>query len=253
MAATTPDKKNLLADIDVEGLIKKSLKETAGVWEDLKQSPKTPTIVSAVNESYVAEPKAYNQVSEFVSQKTKESHVALYQSHIDTLNRVSAELDTASRGEADSKHSVFRNLKIDETRNLNSVWLHELYFANCFDPHSEVYMDSMSYLRLERDFGTFEDWQKDFMACAMACGQGWAVCGYNTFLKRYVNTIVNCDSVDVMLGLHPLIVVDMHEHSYFKDYRTDKKSFLIAMMREFNWNVVEERFKKAEGINQVLK
>lgn len=231
-------KKNLLADIDVEGIVKKSLE---------------PVINEALNESYVAEPKTYNQVSEFVSQKTKEAHTALYRGYVDTLNRVSAELDTAPRGDADSKHSAFRGLKLDETYNMNSVWLHELYFANCFDPHSEVYMDSMSYLRLERDFGTFEDWQKDFMACAMACGNGWAVCGYSMYLKRYVVTMVSNHSQDAMLGLYPLVVLDMHEHAYFKDYQSDKKSYIIAMMRELNWKVIEERFAKAESIHNLLK
>ncbi len=242
-------KKNLLADINVEELIKSSVsKSLAGLCDD------SPRIVqTSVQESYVAEPKAYNQVSEFVSQKTKESHTILYQAYIEKLNRISAELDTASRGEANSQHSVYRGLKLDEAYNANAVWLHELYFANCFDPHSEIYMDNISYMRLERDFGTFTDWQSDFMACAMASGQGWAVCGYSMFLKRYVNIMVSNHSQDVMMGIYPLVVVDMHEHSYFKDYRTDKKSYLTAMMRELNWNVINERFTKAESIAQVLK
>lgn len=237
--------KNMLADVDVEGIVKKSIKKSL--------EPVIGKSLEALNESYIAEPKPYSQVSEFVSQKTKQAHTSLYQGYVETLNRVSAELDTCSRGEADSKHSNYRSLKLDETYNINSVWLHELYFANCFDPHSEIYMDSMSYLRLERDFGTFEDWQKDFMACAMACGSGWAVCGYNIFLKRYVVTMISNHSQDVMLGLYPLIVLDMHEHAYFKDYQTDKKSYIVAMMRELNWNVIEERFKKAESLHEVMK
>lgn len=253
--STPTAKKNVFDGVDVESIIAKVVKKERdkfmdgfgfGVAVPVKQ-------VETLDESYVAEPKPYSQVSEFVSQKTKEAHTALYQNYVDTLNRVSAELDTSPRGEADSKHSAFRDLKVDEAHCLNSVWLHELYFANCFDPHSEVYMDSMAYLRLERDFGTFEDWQKDFMACGMASGQGWAVCGYNMFLKRYVNTFVRHDSQDVMVGLYPLIVVDMHEHAYFKDYQTDKKSFLVAMMRELNWNAIEERFKKSESVHEVLK
>jgi superoxide dismutase len=56
-----------------------------------------------------------------------------------------------------------------------------------------------------------------------------------------------------MLGLYPVIVVDMHEHSYSRDYSTDKKSYLIAQMREFHWDVIEERFVKAESLNEVLK
>lgn len=237
------DKKNPLEGVDVDDIVKTSI----------RKNPIIATTKDRLDESYVAEPKPYKQVSELVSQKTKESHVALYKNYIETLNGVSAELDTVDRTDVDSRHSDFRSLKLDEVYNLNSVWLHELYFANCFDPHSEVYMDSKAYMRLERDFGTFEDWQKDFMACALASGNGWAVCGYNIFLKRFVNTVVSNHSQDVMLGLYPLVVVDMHEHAYYRDYLTDKKSYLVAQMREFNWNTIEERFLKAEALHEVMK
>ena len=114
-------------------------------------------------------------------------------------------------------------------------------------------MDSMAYLRLQRDFGTFEDWQKHFIACAMSAGEGWVVTGYNMYLRRYVTTVISHHSQDVMLGLYPIIVVDMWSHSYYSDYLNDKKSYLIAMMREFNWNTIEERFKRAEKIGEALK
>lgn len=231
---------NPLAGLDVDSIIKKSFE---------KSKPK----VSKLDESYVAEQKPFKQVSELVSQKSKESHTELYRTHIETLNKVSAELDTADRQDVNSNHSSFRTLKIDETSNLNAVWLHELYFSNCFDPHSEIMMDTKSYMRLERDFGTFDDWQKDFMACAMASGNGWAVCGYHVFLKKYINTFVSSDSDNVMVGLYPLIVIDMHEHAYFRDYLTDKRSFLVSQMREINWNVVEERFLRAEAIHEIVK
>ena len=57
----------------------------------------------------------------------------------------------------------------------------------------------------------------------------------------------------VMLGLYPLIVVDMHEHAYFKDYQTDRKSFLVSQMRELNWNTIEDRVKKAENLHEAIK
>jgi Fe-Mn family superoxide dismutase len=205
-----------------------------------------------VNEAYVAEPKKFKQVTEFVTQKTKDAHTELYKSYVESLNKVSAELDTAKRSEANPRHSEYKSLKKDEVFNLNATWLHELYFANCFDPHSEITMDSLSYLRLERDFGTFEDWQRDFMACANASGIGWAVCGYHLFLRRYVNTFVCSHNKNVMLGLYPVIVLDMWEHAY-RDYYTDKNSYVVSQMREINWKVVEERVNKAEQIAQVLK
>lgn len=232
--------KNLLEGLDVEMIVKKSIERC------VPQSQK-------LGEAYVAEPKPYKQVSELVSQKTKETHIELYKTHVESLNQVSSQLDTADRNVSNSRHSDFRSLKLDESYNLNAVWMHELYFANCFDPHSEIYMDSKAFIRLQRDFGTFEDWQKDFMACALAAGQGWAICGYNMFLRRYVNAIVSNNSQDVMLGLYPVIVVDMHEHAYARDYQTDKKSYLVAMMRELNWNAIEERFVKADSIGEAIK
>lgn len=230
-----------------DGMVKCDCQECGKVWYV------TSSVAPVVAESYVAEPKAYSQVSERVSQQTKNAHTELYKQYVESLNTVSAELDTADRQKANSRHSDFRSLKVDETYNLNATWLHELYFANCFSPNSEVYMDSMPYLRLQRDFGTFDDWQKDFVACGLAAGEGWVVCAYSIFLRRYVNTVITGHSADVQLGLYPVIVVDMWSHASFKDYGNDRRSFLISQMREFNWNVVEERFNKAEAIAEVLK
>lgn len=206
-----------------------------------------------LDEAYVAEPKAYKQVSDLVSEKTKELHTELYKKHVTSLNKVSAKLDSVDKSSANSNYSEYRSLKLDETSNLNSVWLHELYFANCFDPHSEIVMDSIAYIKLQKDFGTFEDWQHDFIACGLSAGNGWVVCGYNMFLKRYVNTFISDDANSTMLGLYPIIVVDMHEHAYIKDYLINSKNYLMAQMREFNWEIIEERIKKSETIASAVK
>jgi len=239
------EKKGLLSDVDVDGIVKKSIRQQMG-----KDVPK---ITEGLNESYVAEPKTFKQVTEFLSQKAKGAHVELYKGYVESSNKTSSELDTVERNEVNSRHSAFRSLKLDEAYNLNAVWLHELFFSNCFDPHSEIAMDSNAYLRLQRDFGTFDDWQKDFMACAMSAGNGWAICGYNLYLRKFVNTFVSHHSGDVMMGLFPLVVVDMWEHAYERDYLNDKKSYLVAVMREFNWNVIEDRFNRAEKLAQAVK
>lgn len=235
-------KKNPLLNIDVDGIIRKSIKQNIPIAES-----------KTLDEAYVLEPKQFKQVSEFVSQKTKGAHTELYKGYAESLNKVSSELDAVDRSDVNSRHCDYLALKKAEIYNLNASWLHELYFSNCYDPNSEIVMDSIAFLRLQRDFGTFEDWQRDFMACAQTAGNGWAVCGYNMYLRRYVNTFVTSHSGDVMLGLFPLIVVDMWEHAYFRDYLTDKKSYLIAQMREFNWTVIEDRFQRAESIAQVVK
>ena len=235
--------KNILG-VDLSSIIQNSLKET---------TQNSAVSLTDINEAFVHEPKKFNQNTEFLSEKAKSAHLELYKGYIESFNKASSKLDTADKSAANSRHSDFRSLKLDETYNLNGTWLHELFFANGFDPHSEIVMDSLAYLRLQRDYGTFENWQRDFIACGLSCGNGWVVTGFNMFLKKYVNTIVSHHSGDVMVGLYPIIVVDMWEHSYVRDYLIDKKSYLMAQMKELNWTVIEERFKKAEAIAQVLK
>lgn len=226
--------------INLNKIVKESL-VAAGVTKEKKLA-----------ESMVAQPKQYNQVSETTSQKSKDAHARLYKDYIEKFNRISAELDSASK-DANSTNSEYRRLKMDETFCLNAAWLHELYFANCFDPNSEIFADSMSYLRLARDFGTFEDWQRQFIACALSAREGWAVCGYSIFLKKFVNIVIDSHDQSVMMGVYPLIVVDMWSHSYYRDYLDDKHSYIVSQMREINWTVVEDRFKRAERLGDALK
>lgn len=234
-------------DVDVDAIVKESVKR------DRNSLLHTVTGEKTIDEAYVAQPKVYRQVTELVSEKAKNAHTALYQDYVEALNRVSAELDTADRDGANANHSKFADLKKDEARLLNACWLHELYFANAFQVHSEITMDSLAYIELERTFGTFDDAQKDMIACAMSAGEGWLVCGYNMFLKRIVNTVINDHSQNVMVGLYPLIVIDMWGHSYFRDYLTDKRSYLVGRMRELDWDVINERFAKCKQIAEVMK
>jgi Fe-Mn family superoxide dismutase len=208
---------------------------------------------NVVEEAYVAIPKKYNLNTEFLSPKSKKSHFTLYDKYTKALSRISSELDSVDRDEINSNHSEFRSLKKDEVFNQNAVYLHELHFANISDVNSMITQDSLSFMRLTRDFGSFDAWQSDFIATAMSARNGWAVCAYSTYLQKFVNFVVDSHDAGVMLGCYPVIVLDMWEHAYYTDYQTDKKTYIYAMMKEFNWNIIEERIKRADKIAQALK
>ena len=126
-----------------------------------------------------------------------------------------------------------------------------MFFENIDDLDSIITMDTLAFLRLERDFGTFDAWQKDFIACAMSARNGWAVTVYNTFLKRYINVVVDLHNINIPFSSFPVIVLDMWEHSYYRDYLNDKKSYIFAMMKELDWNAIDKRFKRAEKIAKI--
>jgi Fe-Mn family superoxide dismutase len=206
-----------------------------------------------LNESLVAQPKNYQNSTEFLSNATKRAHKELYEGYIENFNKISAKLDTVDRDKSNSNSSEFRSLKIDETYNMNALYLHELYFANISDLQSDIKMDSLSYMRLSRDFGDFDKWQMDFLACCQASRCGWAVTYYNLFTQTYMNAVIDLHSIEVPIGFFPIIVMDVWQHAYYRDYLRDVKTYSMAMMKELNWTVIEDRVKKAEKIAQVLK
>jgi Fe-Mn family superoxide dismutase len=213
----------------------------------------TLSVSEPVNESLVAQQKNFDIKTDFLSSANLSNHIELYKGYLENFNQISAELDAADRSSVNGNHSQYRNLKNDETYNMNAAYLHELFFANIGDNDSRINMDTLSYMRLTRDFGTFDDWQKDFIACSMSSRCGWAVTYLNTYTQTYMNCVIDLHSKNVPAGMYPVIVMDLWQHAYYKDYLKDSKTYLTAMMKQFRWPIIEKRFEKADKIIQILK
>lgn len=211
----------------------------------------SPKRAKRTDESYVVQTKKFSVRTESLSEKSKAAHQELLDGYVKALNEVSAQLDTADRESSNPNNSAFRNLKIDEAHNINATFLHGMFFDNVGSQSSRVTVDSIAYMRLARDWGDFNRWQKDFIACGLAARNGWVVTCYSTFLKRYINVVVDLHCLNVPFGCIPVIVVDCWEHTYYRDYLKDRKSYIYAMMQELNWDKIEERFEKTERIAKV--
>jgi len=257
--ATLPKELEQLLHSEVKKTIKEAL-SSRGLVEERpvafakslieKAVPLTKQALTAagrkLQEAFVVIPRSFLLKTERLSDRTKESHELLYKEYAEAFNKLSVALEAANTEEAKSSSSAFRSLKEDETTNLNAIKLHELYFTNISDVASEISVDSTPYMRLSRDFGSFERWQFSFMACALSSRNGWAMTVYEPYRNVYMNVMVDGHSTNVPVGAIPVIVMDMWEHAYFKDYAADKKGYLTSMMRELNWSVIEARMTVAE-------
>jgi len=244
--------------MNIDELIKKAIAETLSEQgintqkSDLQQTEDNVKNDKVLSEAYVAEAGKFNLGTELLSSKTKKAHQELLEGYVKELNDISAKLDGVDKSSANLNNSRFRSLKIDETYNHNAAFLHGLYFENISDLNSTVTVDSLVYMRLARDFGTFDKWQEDFVACCLSARNGWGITFYNPQLRRYMNTVVDLHSDSVMIGLMPVIVMDCWEHSYYRDYLKDRKTYVYGMMKELNWSVIEDRVKKADKIAKIL-
>ena len=220
---------------------KKVIKDTLGVEK------------TSINESFISQPKQFNIKTDFLSPGNVQNHIELYEGYIENFNKASAQLDSVDRSEVNSNNSAYRSYKIDETYNINGAYLHELYFANIGDAQSRITMDSLSFMRLNRDFGSFDDWQRDFIACGMASRCGWAVTYLNMYTQSYMNCAIDLHSEHVPAGMYPVIVMDVWQHAYYRDYLKDVNSYMTAMMKQLRWSVIEKRFEKADKIINIVR
>jgi len=129
----------------------------------------------SLKEAFVASPKQFSLSTELLSAQQKTTMLQGYETQIDVFNTTSAKLDVADKSTATCLGGEYRDLSFDFISNMNGIYLSQLYFANISDPNSQLAMDSLSYMRLTRDFGTFDEWQKDFIATCMSSCDGWGL------------------------------------------------------------------------------
>lgn len=232
--------KAVRVSLERNGAFSKSLSHPSQKLLEVAQKGK-----ELIKEALILIPKTFVLKTDWLSHKTKEAHERIYKNYIAQFNQASAELDTVSREDI----TKLRSLKLDETYSLNGVKLHELYFGNISDQQSEIHRDSIPYMRLGRDWGTFENWQFDFRGTALASREGWVILYYDPFKDKYLHAMIDGHTENIPVCCIPILVLDMWSHAYYKDFLDDKKSYVNAMMREINWQIVEARMVIAERAN----
>lgn len=206
-----------------------------------------------LSEAYVVEPKKFSLNTEKLSPKVKKARIDHFESTVATLNKISAEIEGADPDNANKVGSSFRNQKVAEAFAINDAFLQGQFLDNISDLNSTITMDMLCYMRLSRDFGTFDEWQKDFMGCAKSSRDGYAVTAYSIYLQRYINFVVDSADTGVPFSAIPVIVLDVSEGVYYRDYLDNIDGYIKNMMREFNWDVIEGRFKKCDKISRISK
>lgn len=207
----------------------------------------------SIRESYVVSPRKFRLNTEKLSEKVKAARLRHFERSVEALNKVSAELDGAKTDDANKVSSNFRNLKIAEAYAINDSFLQGKFLDNISDLNSQINMDMLCYMRLVRDFGDFDSWQKHFIACAKSSRDGYAVTAYSMYLQRYINFVVDSADAGIPFSTLPVIVIDVSEGCYYRDYVDNIELYVTNMMKELRWDTIEDRFKQCEKIARVTQ
>lgn len=186
-----------------------------------------------------------------ISSKTLAIHhdklYAGYVAKADEITKTLSEMAQSGQAAGNATFSQLRALKDAETFAVNGVYLHEWYFDVLGGAGDAAQAPELSKALAEK-WGSLENGLKYFSECAMAA-RGWSVLCWDTkagALKHYNADAHNQGGV---WGCLPIIVLDVYEHAYFIDFGSDKKGYIEAFWKNFNWAKAEELYLKAKEIS----
>ena len=169
------------------------------------------------------------------------THFALYQGYVANANKF---LDILAKDGTDSLD--FAGFKRRFGWEFNGMRLHEYYFSSLSKNPINFADNSLLLAKINEDFGSLENWEKDFKATAMMRGIGWTILYYDQLNGRLLNVWVGEHDTGHLAGATPLLPLDVFEHAFLIDYGTKRADYIEAFMKAVDWKVVEERFARAK-------
>jgi superoxide dismutase, Fe-Mn family len=172
-----------------------------------------------------------------ISRDTVEAHYKLYEGYVNKRNEILRELDGVDLSSANQVYSQIRVLKVELTFAIGGIKNHEIYFEHLGGLGGDP--DGAFGQLVQRDFGSAEAWRTDLKATGMA-GRGWAWTAYDWDEGRLFNYIGDAQNTYPIWNATPLVALDVYEHAYFLDYRTDRAAYIDAFFDNLDWTTVND-------------
>jgi superoxide dismutase, Fe-Mn family len=191
-------------------------------------------------------PYAYTALEPFIDEATLHlHHDKHHKAYIDGLNNAEAKLAEArEKGDFGLVKHWTRELAFHGSGHI----LHTLYWNTMAAASAGGGGKPTGALltQIEKDFGTFESFAKQFSAAAVAVeGSGWAVLVASPLAKKLEILVAEKHQDLTQWGAIPLVTVDVWEHAYYLKYQNKRADYVAAWWNVVNWAEVAKRFSQA--------
>lgn len=168
-------------------------------------------------------------------------HFKLYEGYVNNSNAVLQKLNDLTAQDK-NKTPEFAGLKRILGWEFDGMLLHEYYFENLGDSEPLNSSDPL-YAKMEKDFGSFDQWKADFIATGLMRGIGWVVAYIEPKSGRLLNEWINEHDVGHLAGAKPLLIMDVFEHAYITQFGLDRAKYIQIFFDNVDWKAVSNRFK----------
>jgi len=169
------------------------------------------------------------------------NHFTLYQGYVTNTNKLIESLHQMVK-EGKMATPEFSELKRRWGWEFNGMRLHEYYFENLGGKEG-LGKEGRLFKKISEDFGTYENWEKEFRAVGAMRGIGWAILYQDPWTGQLFNCWINEHDTGHPSGGLPILVLDVFEHAFMIDYGLKRADYIEAFFKNINWKEVEKRLK----------
>lgn len=180
-----------------------------------------------------------------ISDKNIQEHLKLYAGYVKHANLI---LDHITEFMNDSEKYAYElgELQRRFSFEFNGIRNHELYFEQLESGAQLLPADSKFKTATESQSPSFDAWLAGFKSICLTRGIGWAILYWDAQKHELVHGWVDEQHLGHLVGLVPILALDMWEHSYVADYQpSGKKQYVEDYFANLNWSVIEQRFAQA--------
>jgi Fe-Mn family superoxide dismutase len=178
------------------------------------------------------------------SDKLLTDHFTLYQGYVKNTNTLLEKLAEELKADRGAMPG-FAEMKRRFGWEFDGMRLHEVYFQNFAKEATKLQASDPLRAQLVKDFGSFEEWTKDFKATGAMRGIGWVALVWDPVGSRTFNVWIGEHDGGHLAGCPILLIMDVFEHAFLTDYGLKRADYVEAFFKALLWPRVSERFAEA--------
>lgn len=194
-------------------------------------------------------PYDYDDLEPHIDAETMQLHHDKHHAgYVAGLNKALEGLAAVRDGSRDA--ADVKALSRDLAFNGSGHFLHTIFW-NCMSPSGGGKPSGQIAELIDRDFGGFENFSKQFQAAATQVeASGWGLLVLEPTSRKLLVMQAEKHQNLTAWGVVPLLAIDVWEHAYYLKYQNRRAEYVGAFMNTINWDFAD---RMAGGLLESLR
>lgn len=188
-------------------------------------------------------PYSYDALAPVISKKIMQLHHTRH--HLGYVTGANASIDRLEKARAGEGPEIDIKATLrDLSFNLNGVKLHDLFWAVMRKSKKDNKPSGKIAELIDDNFGSYDAFVTEYAGAAKTVeASGWAALVIDEKTNDLHVLQVQNHNLLFVVGMKPLLVIDVWEHAYYLDYQNNRGEYVDKWWQIVNWDHVNSLLK----------